>query len=537
VTVYIQVCRRALLKRVFSIYDEAWWQRLHGGPSDFQRMYSCLRGWVTYANEARAYRKEQQNKDIAVIFWRASLCAKVFYGWRDVARMFLRRRSAANAKYSCLRVNILKRVVTAWARYVFCRRLSQLTFMRDACRRRREHILRAVVLVWRNRALENKYLLHYLDRLMRERCMKRSFHCWLYAQYLRKMSAVVDAKHLLLSYKTAVKKVFFRWRYAFKICLRLKAGFTKLASVALRYKLRTALLIWPGRQSFAAAEEMRQRILRKGRGKARLVQCCVGRNCKPLDDHDDSDDDVDRLDTLSGTHDAILRNKIGRDGLVSIDKRGKLNLTKGTCRVSTVRRKASATDETETFATFIDFDNGRKSLHERVLAVSNDQEDHLHILSLMKAILSEWYRAVNRGFCLRKLSRMCSWESGKRMLARTLREWIALTPLTSHRVLGWMQKRYPIMSALSPMQVTHFIEGRKYNYSHYNDTALLLEDTVSKYVDEDGYDPFSMHFDVKKAKAVRMQETLEQLKRVQDSKQRGFQFARHDRSPSNVKWS
>jgi hypothetical protein len=90
------------------------------------------------------------------------------------------------------------------------------------------------------------------------------------------------------------------------------------------------------------------------------------------------------------------------------------------------------------------------------------------------------------------------------------------------------------MSPLAPEQMSHFIESRKYNYSSNNNTTELLQNMTGKYVDGDGYDPFVMHFDVKKANAIQLQDRLEQ--RAFKDKMNPYGRSQRDR-PLTVKWA
>jgi hypothetical protein len=427
-----------LLRRVFSIYEDAWQARIRSEPSDFMRMNATLSTWRLYVEECRTLRQIERNSTVARVFYEASLYARVFHAWVGVFNRILKGRIIAHNQYMAKRRAVCGRVFAAWSRYAFTKRLREYRYIRDAHDRRVAQMLQKVILAWRNQTLNSRHREFLVEQLVSTNLQRQFFSQWVYEHFVLKLFCVTRAKHNLYEYKKSVRTVFVRWRLALLGRMRIKAGAARMKQAVERFQLRAAFAKWPGRQSFALSEELRARLLRKGRGKARLVQCTLGRNCKPVE-CSDSESDNDHMDALSSVHDMMLKHKLGH----GFSRRHRRRDNKGKATKSAGSKKlrhgvdGTTTEESspnssrvedpddENCATFIDFDaQNRKPLHERVLNICTDQEDLLHMYSLMRAIMSEWHRAVQRSFELRKLARQCAWLNGKRLLSRIIREWV-----------------------------------------------------------------------------------------------------------------
>jgi hypothetical protein len=274
------------------------------------RMNATLGTWRLFVEECRTLRQIERNSTVARVFYQASLYARVFHAWVGVFNRILKGRIIAHNQYMAKRRAVCGRVFAAWSRYAFTKRLREYRYIRDAHDRRVAQMLQKVILAWRNQTLNSRHREFLVEQLVSTNLQRQFFSQWVYEHFVLKLFCVTRAKHNLYEYKKSVRTVFVRWRLALLGRMRIKAGAARMKQAVERFQLRAAFAKWPGRQSFALSEELRARLLRKGRGKARLVQCTLGRNCKPVE-CSDSESDNDHMDALSSVHDMMLKHKLG----------------------------------------------------------------------------------------------------------------------------------------------------------------------------------------------------------------------------------
>lgn len=188
--------------------------------------------------------------------------------------------------------------------------------------------------------------------------------------------------------RNSCKEFWWQWRRHFLKCRRFRRVLSLLSRMLWRNKVKEAFLQWPGRDKIVKAEELRRRIVSKGGGnRIRLVDV---EESAPLGKGKGKDKPATRI---------VCKSFLRRAPRSIVD----LAVSRGYLK------------------------DGRE-----------DQRGLQRIYELLQAVLSGWSGVVARERQLRVRAMRVKGGERKKSLKEAMRQWVALTPRVSYRVVTWI---------------------------------------------------------------------------------------------------
>jgi hypothetical protein len=274
------------IRKIFRIYEAAWNYRIDNNIWNSPSMNMCaiLRAWSHYAYMEKCNRIDEQNIHKALVFRATSLLATHFVLW-NTAVIEIRQQKAIEREEERQKALILQerrekedlltKMVYFYERvkYTVVMRHQRVNY-RAIHNQRRLRTSFDKLVAYSNR-VDDKNLIYYKKLFIRNR------YFWRWRDvFLQKKLLHADLAHgnkhavgglFAHMQSNVVLKSFQTWHKMYSLAVKGKRFLHITSMCILKHKLRLMFLRWPGRAEILKAESMRQRLLRRGRGRSRLV--------------------------------------------------------------------------------------------------------------------------------------------------------------------------------------------------------------------------------------------------------------------------
>jgi hypothetical protein len=257
----VKSVKLSLLRRVFTMRQNIINHQNHLYLSQYSFLLNIITSWSDWAVNNRIARINAENDRKSLLFRGISLNARVFYHWQQVTNSIRIIKLNIKIKNDKLMLKWLRICYLSWA---------SVTMDNN-------------ILVKENRLKQRPLRLRfYFNQLKKEisKCVYGIADSFYNNNLLRKYFDLLnDYRYLdIVNYLhdnycvTLPNKFFNSWARIYFLRRRVKLA-TKYLNKTMAYiKFRLIFKYWPGRWQFKKSEEMRLRLLRRGRGRSRLVE-------------------------------------------------------------------------------------------------------------------------------------------------------------------------------------------------------------------------------------------------------------------------
>ena len=274
------------IRKAFAIYEAAWNHRIDNNiwNSPSMNMTAIIRAWSHHAYMEKRNRIEEQNNHKALVFRATSLLATHFVLWSTTVTAMKRHkailREEERQQALILHERLRKEELLIKMIYFFELVQHTVTMRHQKVNYRTMHNERRLrtsfnKLVAHSNRVDDKNLIYYKKLFIRNKFFWVWRDTFLHLKLLHADAAHASA-HAVGSVFTrmqsnVVLKLFKLWHGLYTLAIKGKRFMHILSTCLLKHKLRFMFLRWPGRLEALKAEGMRQRLLRRGRGRSRLI--------------------------------------------------------------------------------------------------------------------------------------------------------------------------------------------------------------------------------------------------------------------------
>ncbi len=383
------------IRKVFVIYEAAWNHRIDNNiwNSPSMNMSAIIKAWSHFAYMEKRNRIEEQNNHKALVFRATSLLATHFVLWNTEVTAIKRhkailreeeRQQALILQERVKKEELLIKMIHFFelVKYTVAMRHQKVNYRATHNKRRLRTSFNKLV-AYSNR-VDDKNLIYYKKLFIRNKFFWRWRDAYLHKKLLH-ADAAHSSTHAVGSLFTrmqsnVVLKSFKIWHRLYALAVKGKRFMLITSTCLLKHKLRYMFLRWPGRLEAIKAESMRQRLLRRGRGRSRLI-------------------DVPPKVIVKSSAKSFIAPVITR-----------LTIFQRITRLAETLLAPKA-----------------KSFNE--------------LLHLVITVFNAWVDIAHTVRSMRIKVRYINSRSAHNLLYRALRHWVASTAYTAYRINTWVQKR------------------------------------------------------------------------------------------------
>ena len=374
------------LRRCFEGFFSAWNQRyvLTHQRADKSRLYEVYEGWKLFVKIMQEERHQEKQQHKALVFRSAALCARCFMGWLDYHLMCLKvkRNLVIRSRAKVVRLQMLQRIFikTTFSDVLFRR----AQWVQGATYRNRR-MCKLCIVEWATQARQ-----YFVEKPLRARTLRTLRNCFDVLRLSRR-ERLMNELVLPMQQQRRMKNCLHAWNRIYTRKMHILHGGNRLEKALMRMRMRAALELWPGRESFEKAEEMRLFLEKRGRAKIVLV------DIKQVED--------ERL-----------------------------------------RRARAAYAEQQKERSFIQMRQNapieRRAALFGMISSADDPEAVSDLFDVLRAVIYAWFDAAHTDASLRGMERLTKFRHQRALLLQSLRTWIGRCSATSHRLSMWIKKQY-----------------------------------------------------------------------------------------------
>jgi len=518
--IWIQkVKNRTLLKRVFSIQAHTLNLRMQQVSTPFRLLSSIIIAWRKYTHGILLIKKEiytlqkekddlaiaaqiekereakqteleimefkayKENMTVAVIFRKATLKAEMFYTWRERVTQFILQKAAFQIFHIVQKKISLKKMFKQWSMTN-----SNLTIY--------ENIFTSRVLVLLCRRRESKAYLMWsvcLNRRMHvplmylhRRLLRISFRDWRLSRTTRLLREKLGNIRGL--YKLHLQRGFKHWGGSVLKMQNVKKGIQILEMKLNRMMMKKALLHWPGWREWRRSEGMRRELLKKHRGRGRLLGIIDileknGKKAKTVLDHSSQGvppigERINQRLSLAERlaveatymmcqdyYDLQGKRTYVEQSISSIEKELPSTYTTALCSAEGLLSKRIKSNHGHLESNTLNIGQKHSKSKDQAQGGTGTQSREVQgtgaqsrevqaveeLLLLLRLVMMAWNKTAKTITNLRNKARRIRCVKDKRCLVESLKQWIDRTTSTSHRSMCWISPSIPKASYAIPL--------------------------------------------------------------------------------------
>lgn len=369
------------VRREEAIVYHTYHKALAGTPQhSYYLLLKIIKSWSFYTKKLKEDKQTEQFRVSSLMFRRASLLSRALYDWSDAVKMIKLKRLREKKRGKI----VFRLCFSSWKDSVNHVKNDCIHHYNNYC----SNLLSRVWRYWKKYHVKTSVEMpsEYYSFLIR----RKFFKFW----RTIKARIIIRKDILPILSKTMLRSAFAEWSSLLQRTRRYRQGMKLLESLYYKCKMIVAFRQWPGRRQWQLSEELKQNYDTRGRGKIRLV------------DYDHAEE-KEKKSALSKEYRKKSIEESNRSYLLS--KRNNLE---------------------------------QRALKHGFINDLNDRFQVGNIRELGLAVLTAWKKAsaYKRNLHYKQWKVRALINSKTELLA--LRHWMAVTPMTTYRVVTWMSKRY-----------------------------------------------------------------------------------------------
>lgn len=257
----VKSVKLSLLRRVFTMRQNIINHQNHLYLSQYSFLLNIITSWSDWAVNNRIARINVENERKSLLFRGISLNARVFYHWQQITNSLRIIKLNIKNKNEKLMLKWLRICYLSWASVT----IDKNILVKENKLKQRPLRLRFYFNQLKNEICKSVY--GVADNYYKNILLRKYFDLFNDYRYHDIVTYLHDKYCISLP-----NKYFNSWTRIYFIRTRVKLATKYLDKILTYIKFRLIFKYWPGRWQFKKSEEMRSRLLRKGRGRSRLIE-------------------------------------------------------------------------------------------------------------------------------------------------------------------------------------------------------------------------------------------------------------------------